>query len=253
MLYCQTFSYYYSYNIFGLRSYMKRVFLSMSLAALPLCALADGEVSSGVFFGIDTGYTIGFQTNTSNNQGAQNNQSTTTVTTAPNYLNIGVKLGYNFYFSGSFGLRGYVDYIYGMNLTNIHTTESGITVTQHDGTHLHYVNLNVDVLINFFSSDSVTFGSFVGIGFGYGAMIQTGVQNNGNISTTRNIGDGFIMPINLGLSLIAGGKHRIDLTMKIPTFGIRQNPINNQGGGGNNNQQITDRHLIGMIGYSYTF
>lgn len=250
MLYCQTFSYYYSYNIFGLRSYMKRVFLSMSLAALPLCALADGEVSSGVFFGIDTGYTINFNTTIQNNN--LQNQSTTHITYVPRYLNVGVKLGYNFYFSGFFGLRGYVDYIYGMNLTNQRQTDTGVTVTQHSGTHLHYVNLNVDALINFFSGDSVTFGAFVGIGFGYGAMIQTGVQNNGNISTTRNIGDGFIMPINLGLSLIAGGKHRIDLTMKIPTFGIRQNPINNQGGG-NNNQQITDRHLIGMIGYSYTF
>ena len=251
MLYCQTFSYYYSYNIFGLRSYMKRVFLSMSLAALPLCALADGEVSSGVFFGIDTGYTINFNTTIENNN--LQNQSTTHNIQVPRYLNVGVKLGYNFYFSGFFGLRGYVDYIYGMNLANVRQTDGGVTVTQHNGTHLHYVNLNVDALINFFSSDSVTFGSFVGIGFGYGAMIQTGVQSNGNISTTRNIGDGFIMPINLGLSLIAGGKHRIDLTMKIPTFGIRQNPINNQGGGGNNNQQITDRHLIGMIGYSYTF
>ena len=85
-------------------------------------------------------------------------------------------------------------------------------------------------------------------------MASTATEQSGNVTTTTDIASGFIMPINLGVSLIAGGKHRIDLSVKIPTFSIEQNIIQTGGGGQNQiNNSSNYRHIIGMVGYSYTF
>ena len=48
---------------------------------------------------------------------------------------------------------------------NLHSSESGT-----NGSYLHYVNANVDLLLNFYESESVVFGSFVGLGAGYGVL-----------------------------------------------------------------------------------
>ena len=110
---------YTHYNSVFLK-YFFNVFLAANLSTLPFFAFADESsknVRSGFFFGIDTGYTIGFERNyESNNQGNQNNLTNTSkISYAPQYLNIGAKFGYNHYFSDRFGIRGYVDYIYGVN------------------------------------------------------------------------------------------------------------------------------------------
>ena len=132
---------------------MKKILLS--LGAMVLCAQMSAKdlhtIKSGAFVGFATGYSIGFE---HGNAGLQ--------VIAPRYLNVGAKLGYNLYFSKALGLRFYVDYIYGMNL---HSSESGT-----NGSYLHYVNANVDLLLNFYESESVVFGSFVGLGAGYGVL-----------------------------------------------------------------------------------
>ncbi|WP_181882355.1 outer membrane beta-barrel protein [Helicobacter didelphidarum] len=163
-------------------------------------------------------------------------------------------MGYSHYFGSLFGVRGYVDYNYGFNIGNTKTTENNVTTNINNLSSLHNITFNVDALINFYNSDSISFGAFAGIGVGYGLMNSN--INEQNVQTTTKVADGFILPVNLGLSLIAGGKHRIDLTMKIPCLGLKHVPEPGQGGGGGDpiptETQIT-RMLIGTIGYSYTF
>lgn len=243
----------------NMQKYFFNVFLAANLSTLPFFAFADESsknVRSGFFFGIDTGYTIGFERNyESNNQGNQNNLTNTSkISYAPQYLNIGAKFGYNHYFSDRFGIRGYVDYIYGVNSIRNTAITNQTSTTTTGSERLHYINVNIDALINFYTNDIIALGAFAGIGFGYGAMASTATEQSGNVTTTTDIASGFIMPINLGVSLIAGGKHRIDLSVKIPTFSIEQNIIQTGGGGQNQiNNSSNYRHIIGMVGYSYTF
>ncbi|AQQ59649.1 hypothetical protein XJ32_05585 [Helicobacter bilis] len=235
-----------------------KVAITLALISTPSFMLADEGDGNGFFAGINTGYTIGFSKAVTNEQG---NQGTTTdTTTAPSHINIGVQLGYNYMLTDFFGLRGYLDYNYGFNHnhTKTTTTETGQQNQITDTTTLdssHAISVNVDVLLNILSSDTFAFGAYAGIGLGYATMNSTSKATDGGVitNTTTPQGDGFILPINLGLSLTANNHHRFELGFKIPTLGIKQIAPAQNGNQQNNNETTTTRNLITTIGYSYIF
>lgn len=231
-----------------------KVAITLALISTPSFMLADEGDGGGFFAGINTGYSVSFAKTTTTKTGTQS--TTKDTTTAPSYLNIGVQLGYNYMLTDFFGLRGYLDYNYGFNHNHEKSTEQQNQTT--DNTMLassHAISVNVDVLLNILSSDTFAFGAYAGIGLGYATMnstsktTETGVITN----TTTPAGDGFILPINLGLSLTANNHHRFELGFKIPTLGVKYTPPANQNQGNNNNETTTTRNLITTIGYSYIF
>ncbi|PAF51896.1 hypothetical protein BKH43_01305 [Helicobacter sp. 13S00401-1] len=113
----------------------------------------------------------------------------------------------------------------------------------------HLVALNVDYFINF----TKMFSGYVGAGLGYTAY---SINNTTNLTVgghaapadIRNIsGDGFAVPINLGVSLDLGDSQRINLGTKIPIVATDVK------GGPNNIQRASLRNYIVQLGYSYTF
>lgn len=228
-----------------------KVAITLALISTPSFMLADEGDGNGFFAGINTGYTIGFSKAVTNEQG---NQGTTTdTTTAPSHINIGVQLGYNYMLTDFFGLRGYLDYNYGFNHNHEKSTEQQNQTT--DNTTLassHAISVNVDVLLNILSSDTFAFGAYAGIGLGYATMNSTSKTTDGGVitNTTTPAGDGFILPINLGLSLTANNHHRFELGFKIPTLSVKYVAPTQQG---NPTETTTTRNLITTIGYSYIF
>ena len=83
-------------------------------------------------------------------------------------------------------------------------------------------------------------------------MNSTSKATDGGVitNTTTPQGDGFILPINLGLSLTANNHHRFELGFKIPTLGVKYVAPAQQG---NPTETTTTRNLITTIGYSYIF
>lgn len=201
------------------------------------------------FVGINTGYSISFIKSIATEQ----QQSTTTNSTlAPQYINIGVQLGYNYYLMDFLGLRGYVDYNYGFKYNQAQSIESQQTTNTSVLEAAHTFSANLDMLFNIFSSDSIVFGAYAGIGLGYSTMsIMNKANEQGVITnTTTQQGNGFILPINLGLSLTANEHHRFELGFKIPTLGITYTPPTTQG---ENQPKTITRNFTTTIGYSYIF
>lgn len=229
-----------------------KVAIILALISTPSFMLADEGDGNGFFAGINTGYSVSFAKTTTTETGTQNT-TTNDTTTAPSHLNIGVQLGYNYMLTDFFGLRGYLDYNYGFNHNHEKSTEQQNQTT--DNTTLassHAISVNVDVLLNILSSDTFAFGAYAGIGLGYATMNSTSKATEGGVitNTTTPVGDGFILPINLGLSLTANNHHRFELGFKIPTLSVKYVAPAQQG---NPTETTTTRNLITTIGYSYIF
>ncbi|MWV61338.1 outer membrane beta-barrel protein [Helicobacter saguini] len=159
-----------------------------------------------------------------------------------------MKAGYNFYFFSFLGVRGYLDYQYGFSVSSQTETEQNQTTTTGSKFSLHHITFNVDLLANFLNTDSFSLGGFVGIGLGYGHASNT--TANVNTSTTTKLADGFILPVNVGLSIIASGHHRLDFGVRIPTIAMNAAITTNNNA---NNRQNSYRYLLTTIGYSYNF
>lgn len=226
-----------------------KVAITLALISTPSFMLADEGDGNGFFAGINTGYSVSFEKRTSTETGTQS--TTADTTTAPSLLNIGVQLGYNYMLTDFFGLRGYLDYNYGFMHNHQKMTEQNTITDTSKPVSSHAISVNVDVLLNILSSDTFAFGAYAGIGLGYTTMSSRTIEV---ATTTIDLqGDGFILPINLGLSLTANSHHRFELGFKIPTLGIKQIAPAQNGNQQNNNETTTTRNLITTIGYSYIF
>lgn len=222
----------------------KFLFLGGLSIALSGVMMAD-EGENGIFIGFDTGYGVGFEETIQTQQGQQTEVRNTT--SAPSFIAFGVKAGYSYYFLSFLGVRGYLDYQYGFSVNSTTTTQQG-QAAQTDVTRgsVHQVALNADVLLNFINAESFKLGVYAGIGLGFASANNTQVTQVETI--TRKLGEGFILPINVGFGIIAGTHHRLDFGVKIPTLGIKA--VTNQQ---NQNETTTYRDLMVTIGYSYQF
>lgn len=222
-----------------------------AISLMPMVAFADGNASesgngSGLFVGIDTGYTFAFD----KIQLKNSNQIDTS-----SYLigaNIGVKAGYNYYFTPMLGVRGYLDYTFIFRPAGS-ASEGGTTNTSSsDFYSVNNITLNADLLVNLMQTDSITFGAFAGIGLGYGIAGATSTNTNGTTTQTLSA-SGFILPINLGLSLTANNHHRFEFGFKIPTLGLSVTKANGKKVPDNVFETNSLRFFTTSVGYSYIF
>lgn len=182
---------------------------------------------TGVFFGFDQGIMLGSYTDVNNaKEGGVNS------------LSNGVKLGYNMYFSKPLGVR-----IYGQFQTTYkpftHAAPASLKeVLPMDAT------FNLDFLYDPYSTKVTTLGFILGIGIGYSFE-----KNN----TPNDYYAGIIMPINVGISMLMNGHHKLEILSKIPTFNA---PYWHSSNGNINFAQAANNNFsytILSIGYSYNF
>jgi len=202
------------------------------LPTLSFCVEAKSS-KNGAFVGVDFGWMADFLTN--------NDGTTTAKTDTFPYGLIGLKLGYNYYFSNRLGVRGYVDYGYGFHTTN----ESGAT----NNTNIHQLAINADVLVNIFSYKNVIFGAYAGLGFGYSGK-NTEAKSAGTTTITDGP-SGVYIPINLGISANIEQNHRVDIGVKIQTFQTSINNTTNAESSTTGTDKL--RTLNFGIGYQYLF
>lgn len=229
-----------------MNKHFRKIACVAAISLMPMVAFAEGEGNgSGLFLGLDTGYTFGFdKTQEKNSKEIKSNLNLTGA-------NIGVKAGYNYYFSKMFGMRGYLDYTFMFNPSGS-STEGGTTNTKSSTfVSAHLITFNADLLVNLIRTDSVAFGAFAGIGVGYGMAGSTSTKNG---TTTQDFkASGFILPINVGLSLTANNHHRFELGFKIPTLGLSLTETNGNKIPANTYEIDSLRLLTTSVGYSYIF
>lgn len=236
-----------------MNKHFKKIACVVALSLMPMMAFADDGVGgdsgngSGLFLGLDTGYTFGFE------KFQQKNSTTITSTTILSGANIGVKAGYNFHFAQMLGVRGYLDYTFVFNPMSASSVTDNVNDTRNIFSSAHAITLNADLLVNLIQTDSISFGAFVGIGLGYGVFGETDNFTNNTTTTTRRKGNGFVLPINLGLSLTANNHHRFELGFKIPTLGMNVTETSSGKVPANLYETNSVRLFTTSVGYSYIF
>ena len=124
---------------------------------MPMVAFADDGVGgdsgngSGLFLGLDTGYTFGFK--------KEQLKNSKIITSGSNMAgaNIGVKAGYNFFFTPMFGVRGYLDYTFMFNPGGEASEGGGTNTKSSTMTSAHSITLNADLLVNIMQTDFCLF------------------------------------------------------------------------------------------------
>ena len=234
-----------------MNKHFKKIACVAALSLMPMMAFADNGVGgdsgngSGLFLGLDTGYTFGFK------KEQLKNSKIITSGSEIGGANVGVKAGYNFFFTPMFGVRGYLDYTFVFGPSGEASEGGAVKTSSSTLASAHLITLNADLLVNIMQTDSVAFGAFVGIGLGYG-MASSTTSNPGTTTTAYKAG-GFLLPINVGLSLTANNHHRFELGFKIPTLGIT--PTEEGGVKVDPKQYETNsiRYFTTSVGYSYIF
>lgn len=222
----------------------------------------------GIFFGAQVGATF-----TAASYKAVSYQPATVVRfdlgqTAPDSetgWNLGFELGYKHYFSHTWGINGYMDYIFaqsagyregiGFNSFNAPVLNP-IFTTADVSRSTHFITLNLDF---FYKMDRL--GVYAGIGLGFQgssftsknsteAQKQTSGSNVLNGSETLNSGlkGGFAMPFNIGVTYDINAKNQVALKAKIPLLGYSYDYASEKFSG-----KPTFRTTIVSFGYSYKF
>lgn len=238
-----------------MNKHFRKIACVAALSLMPMVAFADDGVGgdsgngSGLFLGLDTGYSFNF-IREQREQSVVSTITSTSTASAISGANIGVKAGYNFYFTQMFGVRGYLDYTF-MFAPSGYVAEYGQQTQKSSGfSSAHLITLNADLLVNIMQTDSVAFGAFVGIGLGYGGANATRTSVNGTTTELLKAG-GFLLPINVGLSLTANNHHRFELGFKIPTLGITPTLVDGKAIPAGTKVNI--RYFTTSVGYSYIF
>ena len=220
---------------------------------------AKGDNISGFYLGAELGYSAIFQ-DTSSTDSSTTPATTTKGNTTHSFAlgNIGAKLGYTHFFNKWVGLRGYASYTYAYNYTKTITpanaTEGTAASTDPHLISHHQVAANVDVAFRFFETKGVGLGGYAGIGAGYAHSNETNttLDENTNITTTttQNLANGFVLPVNVGLEVYMGKHHNASLNFRIPTLAYKGTTTTT----GETTSTTTQlRNLIITLGYSYTF
>lgn len=235
-----------------MNKHFKKIACVAALSLMPMMAFADDGVGgdsgngSGLFLGLDTGYSFQF-TKTQ----VKNSKEIDTASSMAG-ANIGVKAGYNFFFTPMFGARGYLDYTFVFGPSG-EASEGGAAKTSSSTlASAHLITLNADLLVNIMQTDSVAFGAFVGIGLGYGMASSTTTSNPGTTTTAYKAG-GFLLPINVGLSLTANNHHRFELGFKIPTLSMDITEVSGVKVPDNAFDALNVKLFTTSVGYSYIF
>ncbi|PAF44986.1 outer membrane beta-barrel protein [Helicobacter sp. 11S02629-2] len=138
---------------------------------------------TGVFVGVETGFSIGRYYNNGGN-----------------YLDdslgefVGAKAGYNFFFNRYIGLRAYGSYNYSPVII---MKDSRYFVMP----SVHEMYFNIDAMLDIYSANDLSFGAFAGLGAGY-------------ISGQRV--SGFNAVANVGISALINISNKFEIFARIP-------------------------------------
>ncbi|RDU67138.1 hypothetical protein CQA53_02490 [Helicobacter didelphidarum] len=198
------------------------------------------DSQSGFFIGIHAGVSMvyahlydknGNMINWDNTQNLNFNVNGQSMMIRPN---VGLKLGWNQFFNTFFGVRGYINYDY----SDYRDTLLDSKIACED------VSANVDVLLDFWNTQNISLGVFVGFGVGYELpqWSKPDVRDNFEAISKYN---GFILPVNIGLH-ISLNHHKIEIGTRIHTIATRYKSIVDSSGFGM-------QPLIVSVGYIYTF
>ena len=168
--------------------------MSLALAS----ALASGVMAeeSGVFVGIEVGRGD-FKGERTSQQGID-----TRIASGERY---GLSFGYKKFFSPKIGLRYYA------NVSFNNFSKQGDTL------RLTNYGANVDFLGNFISTESVSFGGFIGLGLGGNTWENRAFPAMRALATTFNK-NGFDFALNVGLRTNIASHHGIEIALRMPLF-----------------------------------
>lgn len=207
---------------------MRKFALSAALCGILGVSGAFAETSAG-FVGLQ-GYT-GFGSATHKTEYKGTNGSTAGSKNESSIYQLGFLAGYKHFFSPRFGLR-----FYGLLDYSKAEDNSDATVTQ-----LGF-NINADAMFNFVSNESLDFGAFGGLSFGY-------ASNEADASGVTTTQDGLDFGLNLGFRANVAQHHGIELYARIGLIGQEEEFTVN------NSTVITrtKQDYIGGLRYIYSF
>lgn len=230
-------------------------FIASGLLALSLSSVAvaaegiegaggQGE-KSGVFIGVQGGVSLISMALYDEKGKAVSNalfkEGTGTNPMAASF-NIGVKAGYQHFFMPMVGVRGYLGYNFNGSRTAYKLQGAKDTTIS-----VQHITANVDALVNFLNTDSLTFGAYVGLGLGYAITSVSGEKLIVETLTKESNYSGFILPINIGIAATFAGNHKVEVGGTIQTLTPAYiDKTNKKSGIG------ASAHTI-HVGYSYIF
>lgn len=136
------------------------------------------------------------------------------VKTERNVSLMGVKLGYQHFFTQESGVRGYVSYDrYGKRdmFRDVHFAQTNL----YADIVFQNIALNIDAMLHYYNSQNFSIGLFSGLGFGYGISTLTGSKEYLEYIKDLKF-NGFNVFVNLGLNAQIFAHHQIELGTKIP-------------------------------------
>lgn len=213
------------------RRKMKRVALVCLLAS----SIAGARELDGPFVGFETG--SGRSQMTANGRDLANVDWSEKITM--NAMVFGGKLGYKYFFSDMFGIRGYASLARSESSTK--WTSEGQTAINIELPTLIYT-ANADVLVNFAENGNGIFGAFAGLGLG-GQSWSGKATLAGQVAFDEET-NAFYMDAKVGLRALSGN-HGIDFIVKIPFINAKKK-VNGVSAKSISNYQI-------LLGYNYSF
>ncbi len=160
----------------------------------------NAQENNGVFVGLE----IGASEQQIKLKNPNGNESTTENTAAT----FGAKVGYKHFFLEWIGIRGYAGIDYTQSRVHSANNTSWSTGVFANLTY----SANIDALLNFYNSENVAFGAFVGLGIGG----QTSWDMNLLFSDKYRSMTDLYSDVKLGLRVNVARNHGMEFIAKIP-------------------------------------
>ncbi|MWV62439.1 outer membrane beta-barrel protein [Helicobacter saguini] len=215
-----------------------RKFLScVALSAILQSVVYAESEQSGLFIGASVGANI-LDFSAYDNGRKISSQSEVKTT-----YSIGVKFGYNYFFTEMLGLRGYLSYDFdGIIVPSVVFADAPYA----KDIMYHNVGLNVDFMVNFLNMDYFSMGAFVGFNLGYAMASFTNKTMNEQMQQMADY-NGFNIPINVGISVTLNSQHKLELGAKIQTLAAGYTSKTDR------TSTFLFKPYIITLGYSYIF
>lgn len=197
---------------------MKKVFVII-LLNLSLASNILAQEKSGLFLGATGG--LGFITgvffDTAGNDTSWDSvlMKETTYSTA-----LGIKGGYQYWFSPRVGVRTYLQYDFNSGRT-WHINNDKLFI------HFQHLTGNMDLMLNVFNTESFSLGIFGGFGLGY--TISTW-DNASFLNFLQNKYDyfGLAFITNVGVSTTFTQQHKVELGLRLPRLPVFYQSLESQ-------------------------
>ena len=209
-----------------------------------LCAFlgvaVNAQEGNGVF--------VGFEAGAGEQKLALSGTTNMNITTQATAILFGGKIGYKHFFLDWVGIRGYLGVDYAELRGKIeNSARNGAGALSGTGAFSGITySANVDALFNFYNSENVAVGAFVG--FGLGGQTAKDDDLIAGDNKTRDMMD-FYSDVKLGLRVNAAKNHGMEFIVKIPL----NNATKTFNEGGVNVKAKYKQNYKILLGYNFTF